>query len=154
MADSGLTHGGFYRHFNNKDALVAASVREAFDEIIRLLDERMATVGAAEAVKDYLDYYLSDEHVANPSQGCPIPTLAGEITRGSDSLRSEFGDGVNRALTVLAKGFPDSPSANRTTAMRELAMRVGAILIARASDGQTAKDVLAACRTQPPKTRT
>lgn len=46
MAEAGLTHGGFYRHFENKDALVAAAIRATFDGIVGALEERAATVGA------------------------------------------------------------------------------------------------------------
>src|SRR5215813_3765799 len=33
MRDTGLTHGGFYKHFGSKDDLRAESLREAFREI-------------------------------------------------------------------------------------------------------------------------
>ena len=33
MRDAGLTHGGFYKHFKNKDDLLMESLREAFQEI-------------------------------------------------------------------------------------------------------------------------
>ena len=32
MRDTGLTHGGFYKHFGSKDELLMESVREAFLE--------------------------------------------------------------------------------------------------------------------------
>jgi TetR/AcrR family transcriptional regulator, transcriptional repressor for nem operon len=32
MRDTGLTHGGFYKHFGSKDELVMESLREAFRE--------------------------------------------------------------------------------------------------------------------------
>ena len=41
MKDSGLTHGGFYKHFENKDKLLAESLGEAFREIA----ERLADAG-------------------------------------------------------------------------------------------------------------
>jgi len=33
MRDSGLTHGGFYKHFESKDQLPLESPREAFEEM-------------------------------------------------------------------------------------------------------------------------
>ena len=33
MRDSGLTHGGFYKHFGSKDELLMESVSEAFQDI-------------------------------------------------------------------------------------------------------------------------
>ncbi len=146
MAQAGLTHGGFYRHFENKDALVAATVRTAFDGIIEVLEDRAAAVGLGDAVKEYFDDYLSDGHVANPGIGCPVPSLGSEIARGSDELKAEFGAGFNRSLAVIAKGLPNEGAPNRDAAIRELAMRIGAIVIARASDATTAGEVLQACR--------
>jgi len=146
MAQAGLTHGGFYRHFENKDALVAASIRSAFDEFIEALDERSAAVGPRDTVKEYFDQYLSDGHVSHPGEGCPIPSLGTEIGRGNDELKAEFAAGLNRALTVMANGLPNEGTPDRDSAIRELAMRVGAIVMARASDTATASEVLEACR--------
>ena len=33
MRDTGLTHGGFYKHFGSKDELLIESLREAFRDI-------------------------------------------------------------------------------------------------------------------------
>ncbi len=41
MKDSGLTHGGFYKHFGSKDELLAESLGEAFREIT----DRLADAG-------------------------------------------------------------------------------------------------------------
>jgi TetR/AcrR family transcriptional repressor of nem operon len=146
MAEAGLTHGGFYRHFENKEALVSAMIRATFEGIITAVEERAASSGMQEAVKDYFEYYLSDEHVANPGWGCPVPTLGSEISRAPEALRAEFGASFARSLATLAKGMPGPEAAQRESATRELAMRVGAIVIARASDPATARDVLEACR--------
>jgi TetR/AcrR family transcriptional repressor of nem operon len=146
MAEAGLTHGGFYRHFENKEALVAATVRSAFDGIAQAVEARAEAVGVGAAVADYLDFYLSPEHLAHPGLGCPAPPLAGEIARGSDALKAEFGAGFDRVARVLAEGLPASETSRRELALRELAMRVGAVLIARASHPEIATEVLSACK--------
>ena len=146
MAEVGLTHGGFYRHFENKEALVAATIRATFDGIIAALEERATTVGANDAVQDYFAHYLSDEHLANPGLGCPVPALGSEIARSPETLKFEFGANLNCSLTAFAKGLPGDEKAMRAMATREFAMRVGAMLIARASDAATAGDILKACR--------
>lgn len=37
MRDTGLTHGGFYKHFRSKDDLLRESLREAFGDVVDLL---------------------------------------------------------------------------------------------------------------------
>lgn len=146
MQAAELTHGGFYRHFETKDALVAATIREAFDGVAAAVDERAKAVGRKQAVEDYLDFYLSDEHVSHPGLGCPVPSLGGEIGRGPNELKAEFGENFLGVVDKLAEGLPGSETERRRRILQELAMRVGAVLIARASDEATAAEVLSACR--------
>src|SRR6266567_6813532 len=62
MRDAGLTHGGFYKHFENKDGLLMESLREGFREI----EDRLAQAGnqsqAGIAWKAIVKTYLSLEH--------------------------------------------------------------------------------------------
>ena len=50
MADAGMTNGGFYKHFGSKDALVAAAVRAAFDDMIAAMEARLGGSDALEGV--------------------------------------------------------------------------------------------------------
>jgi TetR/AcrR family transcriptional repressor of nem operon len=153
MRDAGLTHGGFYRHFDDKDALVAAALEASFDDILARLDAtpadgaaagRATPDGAAPVGADFRAFYLSEAHVERPGIGCPVAALGGEVARGAAALRAAFGAGVRRMIAALARGIPGSAPDARAT--RELAMLVGALIIARASDPATARAVLAACR--------
>ena len=146
MAEAGLTHGGFYRHFENKEALVAATLRATFDAIRAELETRASQVGTEAAVRDYFEHYLSDEHLAHPGYGCPVPSLGADVARAGAPLKAEFGAGLRRTMTAMAAGLTGSEDERRRRAIREIAMRVGAIVIARASDAETASEVLAACR--------
>lgn len=139
MADAGMTNGGFYKHFENKDALVAAAVRAAFDEMIALMESRL---GSEQAFAEYQAFYLSEGHVAAPGVGCPVAALSGDVARAHAAVKEEFGVGVRRTLSVIASSMPDEHS--RAVAARELAMMAGAVMIARASDPETARMVLAA----------
>src|SRR3954453_14381703 len=70
MAAAGLTHGGFYGQFANKEALAA----EAFD--CALAEERRGELDVLLAT------YLSRGHVQAPGQGCPVAGLANGVARG------------------------------------------------------------------------
>lgn len=139
MKDAGLTHGGFYKHFPNKDAMVASALDAAFATFIAMLD------GAGpEGAKAYRDLYLSDTHVRNPGVGCPVAALGPEIARGSEELKAAFGRNVAHFADVLAATMDGPTPARKVAAIQELCMLVGAVVVARASDAQTADEVLAA----------
>jgi TetR/AcrR family transcriptional repressor of nem operon len=87
MQSTGLTHGGFYKHFRSKDELLLESLHEAFKEIGDTL------VGAAEqsrpeaAWKAIVKTYLSPEYCEHVERGCPLPTLAPELARSERAMR-------------------------------------------------------------------
>lgn len=146
MKDAGMTHGGFYKHFGSKDDLLAAALDEAFDEISRMLEPGLAAGDDGGVVADFQDYYLSENHLNWPSRGCPIAALGGEVARGAATVKARFGVGVRRITALLARGLTGSESVRHKRATRQLAMMAGAIIIARASDAETAREVLIACR--------
>ncbi len=147
MAEAGMTHGGFYRHFGTKDALLAAALEAAFGQTMSELDRRLGEGEPDAAVAGFKAFYLSQGHVDRPGIGCPAAAVASDAGRGSDALKATFGAGIRRMAAALAEGMKGSAQMRRASAMRELAMLAGAVAIARASDPETARDVLAACRT-------
>jgi len=147
MRAAGLTHGGFYRHFPTKDALLEAALDEAFQSVVGPLEEYFASVGGETALAGYEHYYVSHEHAAARGSGCPMAALSNDVARASAQLRSRFGAGVNRLAKLLATALPGSAEQRRDQALRDIAMRAGAIMIARASDPDTAQAILSACGT-------
>jgi TetR/AcrR family transcriptional repressor of nem operon len=129
MTAAGRTHGGFYRHFPNKQALVMAAMEAAFDEVLGRPD----AFGA---------FYLSDAHLRHPERGCPIAALGSDVARQPAALKRAFGTGVRRVIARLTGSVPERGKA----ATRHLAILVGAIVMARASDPATAAAILDACR--------
>lgn len=147
MSKAGHTNGGFYRHFPNKEALVEEALLVAFEERIATLECEIAEgQPAAAAIARYRENYLSSGHVRNPGLGCPMPALAAEIGRSSGALKAAFAEGVARTIAVFKKGKSGSPSAKQAQATREMATMVGALILARASDPETAESILSACR--------
>jgi TetR/AcrR family transcriptional regulator, transcriptional repressor for nem operon len=138
MTAAGLTHGGFYRHFANKQALTAAAVDAAFEEILGRLDATVATA--------YDAFYLSEAHLRHPERGCPIAALGGDFARQPAALKRGFGAGLRRVVARLADGLTGAAAERERTATRHLAMLVGAMVMARASDPATAASVLDACK--------
>ncbi|MGE0283486.1 MAG: TetR/AcrR family transcriptional regulator [Rhizobiaceae bacterium] len=146
MEAAGLTHGGFYRHFDSKEALVAEAVTTAFDEFVEWLASRAKKTGAGGAAAAFTERYLSHDHFESPGRGCPIPTLGIDLARGDQDARKPFAEGVERLVAALSEGMRGNGRLRRAVALRHLATLAGAILIARAVDGELATELLAACR--------
>jgi AcrR family transcriptional regulator len=73
-AKAGMTHGGFYRHFQTKDDLVIEALRRAFDEFVQPLERRQQIEAPHTVAAEYRSLYLSGQHVQNPGQACPTPS--------------------------------------------------------------------------------
>jgi TetR/AcrR family transcriptional repressor of nem operon len=90
MRDLRLTHGGFYRHFDSKEALFA----EAFEQGLKEVGDRVirAVEGAPPGteLKALIDAYLDITHCDNPAAGCPVAALAAEVARRPRQTRARF----------------------------------------------------------------
>jgi len=146
MEDAGLTHGGFYRHFDDKQQLVEVAIESSFEEICGTLRNGYEVKTPAKVLDEYSDLYLSKLHLDNPQVGCPIASMASELAKEEETYKTVFSQGFKELIQTLQVGFPESDTENEKNAMRHMAMLVGAMVIARASDAKTAKKVLAACR--------
>ena len=81
MARAGLTHGGFYAHFASKDDLVAAAIAQMFEEALALLEGVTAAQPPKEALRAYIDLYLSPKHRDAKEAGCPMAVLSADLPR-------------------------------------------------------------------------
>lgn len=132
MRDTGLTHGGFYKHFDTKDDLLLESTREAFREIIDILVRAAEAVPSESAWKAIVKTYLTPEYCDHAERGCPMTALAPEFVRGDKKMRGAvFAELVNYKDRMV----PFMPG--RRTADKERAFfaifstMVGAVQIAR-----------------------
>lgn len=143
MKDAGMTAGGFYRHFANKEAMATAAVESAFEDVLGRLgspDEQ-----TSEAVAEYERFYLSALHVENRGYGCPIAALAGESGR-TPALEEPMTIGVERTIAGLAAGQGGSAVDPRADAAATVAMMAGAVMIARAVDPELGRFILESVR--------
>lgn len=118
----------------------------AFDSFTAPLESRQKLEPADQVAADFKALYLSDEHVAHPGLGCPMPALGGEVARESAQIKAEFSAGLKRVLDALAQAQAGAEAERQGAAARELAMLVGAVVLARACDNPTAERLLKACR--------
>jgi len=148
MQAAGMTNGGFYRHFESKDEMIALAVRRAFDEIADRFDRRLRQYGSAAAVEAYVEEYLSERHIDHPGHGCPVAAVATDAAHRRGVFAKEFVGGAERLIERLSdcSGGDALSSTARTKAIRRLAMLVGAVVIARAiGRSPLQKEIIAAC---------
>lgn len=134
MARAGLTHGGFYAHFKSKDALVAEAIGTMFEDAGTRFDT--VTGGKEEpreALRAYVDFYLSRGHRDARERGCPLPSLSGEIARLDAGTRERFGKGIalltGRFAEKLERLGATDPAADAGALVAEM---VGAVALSRA----------------------
>ncbi|MEU6496659.1 TetR family transcriptional regulator [Streptomyces sp. NPDC046984] len=137
MKSVGMTHGGFYKQFASKDALVTEAADQAFtdrDAYLAGLDEGHAT--RAEARRAMVEEYLSREHRDEPGTGCPSAGFAGDMAQaaydGNVSSQEVYAHGVRRFADWMAEDGDDGLVATCTL--------VGAILLARATSSTEMSD--------------
>ncbi len=149
MQASGMTHGGFYKHFESKNDVVRTAVRSAFDDIVGRFDRSKAENGDAAAVAAYVSEYLSHGHVTQPGIGCPVAALGADAGRHNEWLGDEFAAGVEKLIERVSKAPENScreEGGVRANAIRMLTQMVGAVVVARAvGSGPLQDEILAAC---------
>jgi TetR/AcrR family transcriptional repressor of nem operon len=148
MKDAGLTHGGFYAHFDSREALVVEAFAYAMDRSTERwrklaeqtpLDQRFAAI---------VDGYLTPVHRDDPGHGCAVPALGAEIARESVRTRKAFGAKLEQMIEMIAAQIPDLPhKLARKRAMAALATMMGTMVLARvAGSGEFSDEILVAGR--------
>jgi TetR/AcrR family transcriptional repressor of nem operon len=148
MGKAGLTHGGFYAHFDSKDDMVAAAIGQMFEEARTNWERLTHAQQPAAALASYIDFYLSTAHRDAVSAGCPIPILAPESRRLAKPSRDQFAAGVARLTERLRSQLESLGVANAPDeASSMLAEMIGALALARAEpDNARSEAILSASK--------
>jgi TetR/AcrR family transcriptional regulator, transcriptional repressor for nem operon len=150
MQAANLTHGGFYRHFESKDALAAEAIAAAFDDHVRGLGTNIEKLGPEAAVEDYVGDYLTRRHLTRPGFGCPMAALGGDGAREAKVVQEAFAGGTRKLIDRLAAAQTGAPAERRAAAIRLLATIVGAVVMSRAvGEADLGDEILAASRERP-----
>ncbi|TDV35878.1 TetR family transcriptional regulator [Paraburkholderia caballeronis] len=145
MAKAGLTHGGFYRHFESKDQLVAEACASGMAVI---LDAAAAAAESAAAESDnkaafrsIVERYLSAEHRDNPTGGCVLAGLGSELARADEPARAAASGAFSELVDVMAKRIRRrNPEAARSDAVFALSAMIGAITMSRVMTDRALSD--------------
>lgn len=132
MQDAGLTHGGFYKHFGNKDRMVMESLSEAFDEMANRLVQAGEQSQAGAPWKTIVKAYLSPEHCDHVECGCPLAALAPELARADATMKPLIFEEMKEYKDRMLPFMPGRRTADKERAFFSIfSMMIGAIQIAR-----------------------
>jgi TetR/AcrR family transcriptional repressor of nem operon len=149
MQDLKLTHGGFYRHFDSRDELVAEALELALNQSGQAMRQRLFD-GEKPDIGGFLDFYLNEAHRDGRAAGCTVAALAGDAARKSPDLQAQFRKQIESNLKDLGTALDQGGQPNsRETAILLLSTLYGALMMARAvGDSALSREVLRTVRKQ------
>lgn len=138
MQAAGMTHGGFYRHFDSKTALVVAAFEHAVTTVVSDLEAADSDAVRDKARDAYIDQYLSAQHVKNRGSGCPLAALAGELARETGPARQAASETVTRMAGLLNREETDANRQGKAI----MAFLLGTVVLARISENEDDRSAL------------
>src|SRR4030095_1835726 len=138
MKDAGLTHGGFYAHFESRDALLAAAAEQAGLESSQALSRALAHAGPGDPLMALVDSYLADTHVTAAEQGlgCAIAAAGSEVPRQCPAVRRAVSRRIKDLIALVEQQSPDwGKQTAHQKAMGVVATLIGSLTLAQARDG-------------------
>src|SRR6266545_3532580 len=131
MKASGLTVGGFYKHFRSKDELLAEAIAQGFSDLSEKVSS-LREVPPQDRWKEIVRWYLSPEHCNHPGTGCPVVTLAPEIARAKLTVRKRTADLMKELADGWAEFMPGVTAKERERNFFVIfSAMAGAVAIAR-----------------------
>lgn len=135
MKNAGLTHGGFYAHFQSREAMLAEAADRAGGDSIATMERIIASSPPKQALQAMIRAYLSKEHLDEVETGCATAALCSEMSRQAPAVRRAATRRIKEMIDLVARQSPDwgQPSAHER-ALFTVATMVGALVLARAVD--------------------
>jgi TetR/AcrR family transcriptional repressor of nem operon len=145
MVAAGLTHGGFYKHFESKAGLMAEATEQGLT----------AKMGEYKGLRmaEFISRYVSREHRDGRADGCVMAALCGDAARQSPDVQATFASGIAGMLSAVERGAMAGGAdkgAARAAAISMFAQMLGALVLSRAcpDDSPIANEILRVCRRQ------
>jgi TetR/AcrR family transcriptional regulator, transcriptional repressor for nem operon len=148
MKEAGLTHGGFYAHFDSREALVIEAFNYAMDRSTERWRKMAEETPPEKRFAAIVDSYLTALHRDDPGHGCAVPTLGPEIARESAKTRKAFAAKLDEMIEMMADQVPELPrKVARQQAIAALSTMAGALVLSRvAGSGDFSEEILGAGR--------
>src|SRR6476619_2407046 len=135
MKEAGLTHGGFYAHFDSREGMLAEAADRAGADTVAFLTRVAAEAPPNKALEAMLSAYLSEGHVEGRESGCAVAALGSEMPRQAPKVRRAATRRIKEMIDLVARQSPDwgQPGAHER-ALVTMATALGALVLARAVD--------------------
>jgi AcrR family transcriptional regulator len=135
MKEAGLTHGGFYAHFDSREGMLAEAADRAGADTVAVLGRVAAAAPPKKTLEAMFRAYLSREHVQGIETGCAVAALGSEMPRQSPRVRRAATRRIKEMIDLLERQSPDwGQPGSHERALVSLATAVGALVLARAVD--------------------
>ena len=142
MSSANLTQGGFYRHFESKEQLIAEANAAAADRLFARLATRIANQPPAEALQTIISLYLNQSEDKENTYLCPLAMIGVELSHCNQQIRDGAISSFERLVQVIANLLPHRHD-NLVRAGGIVSTMVGAVMLANiASDSATAQAIL------------
>jgi TetR/AcrR family transcriptional repressor of nem operon len=143
MKASGLTHGGFYKHFSNRDDLVVEAVEESLLELTKTLIHAAKDSGSRDAWKAMVTTYLSLERCDRADIGCPIAALAPDIGRTLPAMKQRISAAILKFRSELIPFLPGRTAEEKgSNFLILMTSMVGTIALARTMPDQAVRQAI------------
>src|SRR5258708_24646740 len=109
MKLAGRTHGGFYSHFESREALVIDAFTLAMNRTVAQWTSLTKAMPIEQRFEVFVDAYLTPKHRDDRAQGCVLPALGTDIARSSKQARRIFARKLDEMIDVVASLFPEKP---------------------------------------------
>lgn len=146
---AGLTSGAFYRHYSSKAEAFVATIADGFETLRQGIADFQQAAGE-NWWAEFVDFYLSEKRTCPLSEGCILPSLAGELPHSDENSREAFRLGLQGAIEQILAGptVADAPR-DEAGALWALTSLAGCVSMARAlGDSQQGDQIAARCREQ------
>lgn len=153
MRECGLTHGGFYVYFANKEALITEACTAALEETAHQWEDLAHKLADDELWANFLDTYMAGDLTSANNPACPAAILGADIARRQDVVQNTYVAQLKQLIGSIAQ----EAGSDRGHAILSFAALVGATSLA-ASVGQdkafaaeiltTTRNELLKCRPQ------
>lgn len=145
MAEAGLTRGGFYAHFANKEEVFAAATASFLSGRGAIWREQAGvdpTACQIEMAQRMVASYLSREHLDQIEDQCPLIAYATDVARAGPQVRASYRALLEGMVSLFEVNLAGAGPAVRQRALSLAALCVGGMVVARALPGDAvAEDI-------------